>query len=127
MRKVLTLVLGIALALPLLAGCHLLNGSRRPDPVINPPVNRDQKPSTESLVNYLNQNSKRVQSLKASLEIDAKQGVQSIGISGGLAARRPRDLRLRGKFMGSPAVDVGSNNEKFWYWIGKTKEDLYYA
>lgn len=128
MRKMLSLGLGIVLALPLPAGCHLFNGTRRPnDSPINAPVSRDQKPSTESLVNYLNQNSKRVTSLRASLEIDAKAGGQSIGISGDLAARRPRELRLRGKLLGSPAVDVGSNNEKFWYWIGRQTPDQYYS
>jgi len=126
MRKIQTLVLGIALGLPLLAGCYLIN-PRKNDTPINVPTTSDKQPTTASLVNYLNLNAKQIQSVRASLEIDAKQGIQSLSISGGLAARRPRELRLRGKVVGTPVVDVGSNDKQFWYWIGKTKEDYYYS
>jgi hypothetical protein len=126
MRKIQTLVLGIALGLPLLAGCYLFN-PRKNDAPINVPTTPDKQPTATSLVNYLNLNAKRIQSVRASLDIDAKQGIQSLSISGGLAARRPRELRLRGKVVGTPVVDVGSNDKQFWYWIGKTKEDYYYS
>jgi len=94
---------------------------------VTPPPGPDQKPTTTSLVNYLNQNSKLLQSVKGTLEIDAKMGTQSApSVSGAIVARRPRDLRLRARLLGRLAVDVGSNDKEFWYWIGQSKEDYYY-
>jgi hypothetical protein len=126
MRRMLTLVLGLALGLPFLAGCHLFNNSRSRDN-IKIPAHTDQKPTVGSLVNYLNQNARLVQSLQASVDVDAKQGRQlSINLGGALAAQKPRDFRLRAKVVGSPAVDIGSNDDRFWYWISKANPPHYY-
>jgi hypothetical protein len=125
MRKIQTLVLGIALGLPLLAGCYLFN-PRKPDSTINVPTSPDHQPTATSLVNYLNQNAKRIQSVQASLDIGAKMGIQAVDLSGAVAARRPRELRLRAKMLGQPAVDLGSNDQEFWYWIRQANPPHYY-
>lgn len=119
MRRMLTLVLGAALALPVLSGCTLLNAIRNRDGSNNLPVQPDRKVDTASLVNYLNKNAERVSSVQASVEVDAKQGNQAIALSGALAAQKPRGFRLRAKVFGKPAVDIGSNDERFWYWISQ--------
>ena len=36
-----------------------------------------------------------------------------------MACQKPRDFRLRAKILGTPAVDLGSNDQEFWYWISK--------
>lgn len=127
MRKSLTLVLAGTLGL-LLSGCTLFNHVRpNNNNSVTPPPSPDQKPTTTSLVNYLNQNAKRIQSVKGNLEIDARMAGQSIpSVSGGLVARRPRDLRIRARLLGQPAVDLGSNEKEFWYWVGRQKDDYYY-
>src|SRR5262245_38149010 len=126
MRRLQSLTLGIVLGLPVLAGCHLFNNSRSRDTSITVPNATDQKPTTESLVRYLNQNNKIARSLQAKLEIDAKQGAQAVAISGGVAARQPRELRLRGAVFGTQAVDLGSNNNEFWYRVKQMNPDYYY-
>lgn len=126
MRRMLTLGLCFALGLPLLAGCHLFN--KNTNNPINVPVSKaGEKATSESLVNYLNQNARLVQSLEASVDIQAKQGGgMAVNLGGNLAAQRPRDFRMRGKVLGQPAVDIGSNDDRFWYWISKANPPHYY-
>lgn len=112
--------LGLALVAPLFAGCSLtpINRDRTP-----PPANLNQKaPDAASLVSYLNQNASRVQSVRAKVDIDAKQGKQPVGLGGNLACQKPRDFRLKANVLGKPAVDIGSNNDEFWYWISQAPD-----
>jgi len=120
MRKV-TAGTGVSLALlaSLLAGCNLLPGVRdgkgAPPSTIPPAV-----PDVPALVNYLNQNAALVQSVQCNtVDIQAAQGRQAIGLGGMLVCQKPRNFRLRAKVVGQPAVDIGSNSEEFWYWISK--------
>jgi hypothetical protein len=126
MRKIRTLLLALTLGLPLLAGCHLFGTRDKDKSPINVPTTPDTQPTTTSLVNYLNLNCRRINSVQANLTIGAKMGLQAIDISGGVAARRPRELRLRGKVLGRPAVDLGSNDQEFWYWISQAEPPHYY-
>lgn len=127
MRRMLTLGLCFAMGLPLLAGCHLFNKNSAHNDIKVPAItNSGEKATTASLVNYLNQNARRLQSVEASVDIQAKQGIQAITLGGNLAAQRPRDFRMRGKVLGQPAVDIGSNEDRFWYWISKANPPHYY-
>jgi hypothetical protein len=38
-----------------------------------------------------------------------------------MACQKPRDFRLRANVLGRPAVDLGSNESEFWYWISEAK------
>jgi hypothetical protein len=109
--------LGVALvlAIPLVAGCRLLPNNGPGNPAIPP----DRTPDVPALVNYLNQNAARVQTVRAKVDIDAKQGRQAIGLGGMMACQKPRDFRLRANVLAQPAVDLGSNDQRFWYWISK--------
>jgi hypothetical protein len=103
----------------------LASGCRR-EVIPDPPaaVSKTGKPTAADLVAYLNNNARQVQSIKATrLEIQAKQGNESIGLDGSLFCQKPRDFRLRGTVAGSPAVDIGSNNEEFWFWISQGKDE----
>ena len=87
-------------------------------------VSKMPKPTAPDLVAYLNENARRVQSIKSTkLEIQAKQGNESIGLEGTLFCQKPRDFRLRGTVAGSPAVDIGSNSQEFWFWVSQGKDE----
>jgi hypothetical protein len=112
--------LGLAAVL-LLAGCNSWNQSRggaAPPPTARVPA---EVPSADALVHYLNLNARRVQTVDCrSLDIDAHQGRQAVGLSGWLVCEKPRNFRMCGKVMGSQAVDMGSNDQEFWYWVSKS-------
>jgi hypothetical protein len=118
MRQVLThLAVGVAIGISLL-GCNHT-------PIIrdNPkqlPAN-DKQPDVASLVNYLNLNAQRVQTVRAKIDMDCKAGAQSIALGGNMACQKPRDFRLKANVLGQPAVDLGSNEKEFWYWISKAE------
>jgi hypothetical protein len=85
-----------------------------PDPPAGPP------PTAQALVDYLNDNARRVQSLECrDLNLDARQGLQSVGLMGQLVCQKPRNFRMGANVAGSQQVDLGSNDQEFWYWIGK--------
>ena len=116
----------LALLVPFVLGCNLLPGvrdqSRPPPPTAAP----GQKPTVASLVEYLNQESARVQNLRATVDIDAKAGNQPIGLGGRIAAQKPLQFRLMADVLGKSAVDIGSNSEEFWYWISQDKPPYLY-
>ena len=120
MRRNLILVgLGAFSVLILASGC-------RREMVPDPPaaVSKTGKPTTADLVAYLNHNAQLVQSIKSPrLEIQAKQGNESIGLDGSLFCQKPRDFRLRATVAGANAVDIGSNNQEFWFWISQGKDE----
>jgi hypothetical protein len=129
MRSTMTKAIpGLALLAVALAGCNH-------SPVIRdhkgPPGQPQGKADVASLVNYMNLNAKRVQSVRAKVAIDAKlvdakRGTQAIGLDGLMACRAPSELRLRASALGQPAVDLGSNKKELWYWLGKADPPYVY-
>ena len=115
MRQI-TSALGLAAVL-LLAGCKPW---LRPDPPTPPAAAGPQTVDAATLVNSLNANAQRLQSLQVDdLEIQAHEGSEQVGLSGVMSAQKPRDFRLMANVFGSQAVDMGSNNQEFWWWISK--------
>ncbi len=98
-------------------------GSAQPAP--EPPAAvTTQTPSADNLVAYMNENARLVQSIKSTkVEIDAKQAGESIGLEGMLFCQKPRNFRLRADALGKPAVDIGSNDNEFWFWISAAKDE----
>lgn len=80
-------------------------------------------PTAEQMVAYLNDNARRLQTIQCNqVAIDSKQGNQNIpGLDGLLVVQKPRQFRLKAKVLGQPAVDLGSNQQEFWYWISKAE------
>jgi hypothetical protein len=116
-RTIAHAAFGTALLLPFFLGCNHT-------PVIRdrggpPPAGPNAKPDVPALVNYLNLNAQKVQSVRAKVDIDCKQGRQAAGLGGMLACVKPLDFRLKADVLGKPAVDIGSNKEEFWYWISQ--------
>jgi hypothetical protein len=117
---------GLALGLILLiTGCPqrdlLSNNNSRPPATVPP-----KAPEPARLVQYLNANADRMSGLQSSVAMDCKQDRQSVGLDGDLAASWPRNFRLMGKALGRPAVDVGSNENEFWFWISENRPPYVY-
>jgi hypothetical protein len=74
-------------------------------------------PDAVQLVNYLNDNADRILGINAEVVMDCRQGKTKVGIDGNLACSGARNFRLKGFAVGSPEVDIGSNDTEFWYWV----------
>jgi len=75
--------------------------------------------SLEQIVNVVNDNSARVQSLSTSRATVSTPGFPSLDAN--IAFQRPRSFRLVGqKFLG-PEVDLGSNDEVLWFWMKRAQ------
>src|SRR6516162_2758545 len=93
-----------------LIGCESFRwGLFRPnDP---PPPPPGSVPAAADLVSYLNENNKRVQSLRCTdIDITASQGIQSVAVRGQMMAMKSRNFLLTATALGSPVVDIGSND-----------------
>lgn len=106
--------------LSLMVGCNSWPGLRDRDTSRNVP---GETPTAQQLVAFLNNNGQRVQAIQCNqVSIDAKQGNQTApGLDGLMVCQKPRNFRLKAKVIGQPAVDIGSNNQEFWYWISKVE------
>ena len=88
-----------------------------PEPTTPPPGG---VPTAAALVDYLNDNSRRIQSLRCTdIDITASQGIQSFTIRGQMMAMKQRNFILAATALGSPVVDIGSNENEFWFWSSK--------
>jgi hypothetical protein len=116
-RLLVPVGLVVSLLISGLVGCNSI-------PIIGPNNKKDRvdtpgpPPDAASLVKFLNENAARVQAVQCTrLAINCKEGSKQVGLDGFLVCRKPLDFRLRANVLGSPAVDIGSNREEFWYWI----------
>lgn len=109
----------LGLGLVLLSGCDLFRNLRRDDPRLMPAPQTAAPPAT-NLVNYLNENVRKVQAVQSKVDIDARQGLKpAIGLDGILVCQKPLNFRLKAKAFGKPAADLGSNSEEFWFWTNQ--------
>jgi hypothetical protein len=73
-----------------------------------------------TVVASLNDNARRIQSLSSNdLDMTCSQGIETINLRASLVCQKPRNFRLHGKMMQSTVVDMGSNDQEFWWWISK--------
>jgi hypothetical protein len=120
MRHPITL-LALLLIVP---GC---NSTRlnwlRPEPATKAAPAPDTAPlSVARIVDYLNANAARVQSLDVTeLDVTCSAGIQSFGLRGHIMTEKPRNFRMKAKVAFSDAVDIGSNRDEFWFWIAKNQ------
>ncbi len=113
-------VLGMA-ALLALAGCNLFDSKwgmmRTAQPAIP-----TEKPTRAQLVDYLNRNAQQIRALQsAEVDLDCKYQLQSVGLRGRLDCQKPHNFRLTANVIGNRAVDIGSNEQEFWFWISKAE------
>jgi hypothetical protein len=107
----------LAVALPLLAGC--LPYFKRDDGPKGKDLDRvsDTKATPASLSRYLNKQSDLLTSVKARMAADVSAGGRAIAIDGTMACEKPKGFRLRANTIAGLSVDIGSNNDEFWFWI----------
>ncbi|MDP6446299.1 MAG: hypothetical protein QGG36_09280 [Pirellulaceae bacterium] len=92
-------------------GCHW-----RQPPVYTGPEMFHQPPTVREIVDVVNANSGKVKRLQTSRANISVQGYP--GLEAELALERPRRLRLQARVLGvgGPQVDIGSNDDLFWFW-----------
>ncbi len=79
-----------------------------------------------------NENAERIQSLEAKPAITATMGPKGDtttgGASGLLAVERPRNFKLELAVSMSTIADLGSNDDRFWFWFKNNKDrSVYYC
>ena len=76
-------------------------------------------PSKEDLVQYLNYNSSNIPGLQSDdVSLTCYSGGPvGIPVSAKLRCQGPRNFRMKATAVGSEEVDLGSNDQEFWYWI----------
>lgn len=123
--RTFSLLVGIGL-LVLLPGCGMtrFNWLKKPDS--GPPP--ADVPTVEKLVEYLNDNASRVQSMRCEdISLTATQGIQSFNLNAQMVVQKPRNFRMEGKVGGKVVVDLGSSNEEFWWWISQGDPYQFYC
>jgi hypothetical protein len=120
-----SIIAGLGLvAVLLVVGCNVLSPHAR-DNGNGRVVTDNATPKVEQLVQYLNNNAQRIGDNDAlrctNVEIDCRADRQTVGLGGMMMCQKPRNFRLQAKVLSQPMVDIGSNNDEFWYWIGKNE------
>jgi len=84
------------------------------------PIPRALPPSASltQIIDVVNDNSARVQSLSTTRATIVTPGFPSLNAQ--IAMQRPRSFRLTAEKFG-PQLDVGSNDELFWFWIAQSQ------
>jgi hypothetical protein len=115
----------------LVAGCTntrlgFLKGPENP-----PPNTARPTPTAAALVAYLNNNAQLVRSLRCDkMEMTAARGlgiIQKFDLNGSIACEQPRNFRMAAQVAGNDELDIGSNNQEFWFWIKKLAPQQYYC
>jgi hypothetical protein len=116
----------VALGLAYLPGCVSMRSWLRPaDPFARQPCVLPPEATVEQIVAHLNQNVDRLHGWRAS-----GVGIRANGfpLHGELAVQKGRRLRLRVNSPLALEVDLGSNEEIFWFWARQNKQPhVYYA
>jgi hypothetical protein len=114
----------------LLAGCNMFWAKREAPEAKGPqtgPVDTSRL-TADLIVSYLNKQADLVQSIDAQdISLTARgPGGSPPTLDGSLMVQKPRYFRLVGKFplTGSQEVLVGSNEERFWFYIPKMQDAL---
>jgi hypothetical protein len=76
--------------------------------------------TSAKVVAALNENARRIQSIRSNdVDLTCSQGFETFNLRSSLVCQKPRNFRLNGKLMQSTVVDLGSNDQEFWWWISK--------
>ncbi len=114
-----------------LAGCQWLNRSRSGSWWMPKSCRFSPEMSQDELVAALNHDVAELQSWE-STNVTLKahgQGALPVGLPTWIAVERPRRFRLMAKSpLGGSELDIGSNDERFWFWMKLDPEkNIYYA
>lgn len=73
------------------------------------------QPTVAEVIEAVNNNNGQIQNFSTGNATLSGPGIPTLRAN--LAFERPKRLRLRAQLMGSSELDVGSNDELFWFWI----------
>ena len=122
-RVCLLLLLWVSALVPSV-GCRALCEQVRWCPYCPPECRLSAESTPEQVIAHLNANAERVSSWRstsASIRARAEGGLP-VTLSANIAVARPRQFRLRATLLGSNEVDLGSNAERFWFWIRRSEQ-----
>ena len=117
------LLLALAVLLPSV-GCRALCEQVRWCPYCPPECQLSEDATPQQVIAHLNENADRVyswRSTSASIRARAEGGLP-VTLSANIAVARPRQFRLRATLLGANEVDLGSNAERFWFWIRRSEQ-----
>ena len=99
------------------AGCpQMVRRYTAPMPPVLPP-----SPSLEQVIQVVNDNSRQIYSFSTNKATLSVPGAPTLRAN--LAMQRPRYFRLRAEsLIRGPELDVGSNEELFWFWVRQSPD-----
>lgn len=101
----------------------------RPDLVGVKPAPRTS-PLAAELASGMNRNARAVQALTASTTVSTNGSRFAGGVTGQMALERPRNFKMeleRGGLGANRVVDVGSNEDEFWFWMKDSEQKAIYV
>lgn len=110
--------MGMALSLGL-TGCQFFRSAPPPaktDALIK--NDSDEKPSAAKLVNYLNREADKIQSIRSrNVSFTVSPQGDNYSLDAKIICDKPRRFSLVGRSALGTEVIAGSNEERFWFWI----------
>lgn len=107
-----------------LVACGGANCSQMVRPPMPPLL--QSSPSLEEVVQVVNGNSRQIHSFSTNRATISVPGAPTLRAN--LAMQRPQRFRLRAETIMGPELDVGSNEELFWFWVRQSQDPgVYYC
>ena len=118
------MVAGLLVPILLGSGCASLCNHVRWCPYCPPDCQLAAESTDNEVIAHLNENTRSLTSWRStSASILARsEGGLPVTLSANLAVSQPRHFRLRANLLGSNEVDLGSNAERFWFWIRRSEQ-----
>jgi hypothetical protein len=113
------------LAVVVASGCRTFNFNvRRPEPSAPPPATVDGR----AVIDRHNQNARRITGLSAKPSIVGRVDTDRFAAKGRMGLERPHNFRLvLGSTLAGEQVDLGSNDQGFWFWVRHGKPPAIYV
>lgn len=106
------------------SGCNVFPWVKHPPPVDQPRL-LPPSPTLEQVIEVVNRNNGQIQSFSSARASIDGSGFPSLRAS--LAFERPRRLRLRAETgLTGAELDLGSNDELFWFWVRRNQPPAVY-
>lgn len=120
----LSWLLLLAVAGGVTTGCRTLCEQVRWCPYCPPECQLAEDASPADVISHLNAKTSRLKAWRStSASIRARSdGGLPVSLSANIAVARPRQFRLRASLLGANEVDLGSNLERFWFWIRRSEQ-----
>ncbi|MFZ5828629.1 MAG: hypothetical protein ACOY3P_01005 [Planctomycetota bacterium] len=120
----------VRICLAALLGVFCLSGATcQPNPFASPMANLPpalpESPTLDQVLYVVNRQSGQIQSFSTSQASLAVAGAPT-SLHANIAYERPRRLRLQASLLMSPELDLGSNDEAFWFWIKRSHPPAVY-